>query len=92
MGSHDALECPGVRHICVVVHPICAQTELASGFCNTGSESLLHIGKSKRMILGQEGTVGVVDILGHQLGALVVGEQGMEGCTRRGESGWNKSD
>jgi len=44
------------------------------------------------MILGQEGTVGVVDILGHQLGALVVGEQGMEGCTRRGESGWNKSD
>ena len=77
-----------MRHICVVVHPICAQTELVSSFCDTGSESLLRIGKSERVILGQEGTVGVVDVLG----ALVVGEQGMEGCRRRGESGWNKSD
>ena len=72
----------------MVVHPIHTQTELASGFCNTGSELLLCIGKSECVILRQEGTVGVVDVLG----ALVVGEQGMEGCRRRGKSGQNKSD
>jgi len=72
--SHDALECPGKRHICVIVHPIRAQTELVSGLRDAGKEPLLRIGKTERAILGYEGAVDVVDVLG----ALAVGEQGVE--------------
>ena len=48
-------------------------TKLASSFHDAGSESLLHIGKTERAILGYEETVGAVNVLG-----LAVGEQGME--------------
>ena len=74
ISSHDALECPRKRHICVVVHPIRTQTELASGLRDAGSKPLLRIGKTERAILGYEGAVDVVDVLG----ALAVGEQGVE--------------
>ena len=72
--SHDALECPGERHVCVVVHPIRAKTELASGFRDAGPEPLLRVGKTERLVLGDEGPVDVVDVLG----ALAVGERGVE--------------
>ena len=49
---------PGKCHICVVVHPIGPETEHASGLGDTGSESLICIGKAKGAILGFEGTVG----------------------------------
>ena len=58
----------------MIVHPIRAEIELASGFRDTGAESLLRIGKSERAILGYEGTVDVVDVLS----ALAVGEKGVK--------------
>ena len=70
----------------MVVHPIRAQTELAGGFRDAGPESLLRIGKIERAILGYEGAVDIVDVLG----ALAVGEQEVEdhdgaaGRARRG--------
>ena len=72
--SHDALECPGERHVCVVVHPVRAKTELASGFRDAGSEPMLRVWKTERLVLGDEGAVDVVDVLG----ALAVGERGVE--------------
>src|SRR5712691_3813469 len=39
--NHGALEGPGERHICVVVHPIRAEAELVSGLRNAHAESLL---------------------------------------------------
>ena len=57
----------------MVVYPLRAQTELASGLRDAGSESLLRIGKTERAILGYEGAVDVVDVLG----ALAVGGQGV---------------
>jgi len=58
----------------VVVHPIRAKTELVSGFRDAGSEPLLCVGKTEHFVLGDEGTVDVVDVLG----ALAVGERGVE--------------
>jgi len=58
------LECPGKCHICVVVHPIGAETELASGLGDTGSKKVLGVVKTERAILGYEGAVDVVDVLG----------------------------
>ena len=58
----------------MIVHPIRAQTELASDLRDAGPESLLRIGKTERAILGYEGPVDVVDVLG----ALAVGGQGAE--------------
>ena len=58
----------------MVVYPIGAETELASGLRDTGPESLLGIGKPERVILGYEGMVDVVDVLG----TLAVGERGVE--------------
>ena len=55
---HDGLECPRKRHICVVVRAIGAETELASCLSDTGSESLICVGKTEGTILGYEGTVG----------------------------------
>ena len=54
----------------MVVHPIGAETELASGLRDAGSESLLGVRETERSILGYERTVDVVDVLG----ALAVGE------------------
>jgi len=59
----------------VVVHPIRAETELVSGFRDAGSEPLLRVGNTERFVLGDEGAVDVVDVLG----ALAVGERGVEG-------------
>ena len=73
-GSHDALFCPGKRHICVIVHPIRAETELEGGLGDAGPETLLGVVKPERAVLGHEGAVDVVDILG----ALAVGERGVE--------------
>jgi len=58
----------------MVIHPIRTQTELASSFRDAGSKSLLCIGETERVILRYKGAVDVVDVLG----ALVVGEQGVE--------------
>ena len=44
----------------MVVRPIRAQTELASGFRDAGPESLLRIGKIEPAILGYEGAVDIV--------------------------------
>jgi hypothetical protein len=60
----------------VVVHPIRADTELATGLHDTDPESLLGIRKSESAILGHEGTVDVDDVLS----VLAVGEQGVENC------------
>ena len=58
----------------MVVHPIRAHTELASGFRDAGSELLLRVGKTEYFVLGDEGAVDVVDVLG----ALAVGERGVD--------------
>jgi len=58
----------------MVIHPICTQTKLVSSFRDAGSKSLLCIGETECAILGYEGVVDVVNILG----ALAVGEQGVE--------------
>jgi len=52
--ASGALEGPGERHICVVVHPIRAEAELVSCLRNAHAESLLGIGKTERAILGYE--------------------------------------
>ena len=74
--SYDVLEYSRKRRICVVVHPIRADTKLATGLRDTDPKSLLGIRKFERAILGHEGTVDVVDVVG----VLVVGEQGVENC------------
>ena len=68
------LECPGKRHICVVVHPVGAETELASGLGDAGSKTVLGVVKAERAIFGNEGAMDVVDVLS----ALAVGEGGVE--------------
>jgi len=50
--SHGALEGPGERHVCVVVHPIRAEAELVSCLRNTHAESVPGIRKTERAILG----------------------------------------
>jgi len=71
----DVLECPEKRHICVVIHR--AEVELGSSLRDTDLESFLSIGKTERAVLGCEGMVGVVEILG----GLTVGKMG--GGSRR---------
>lgn len=74
--SHDALKCTEKHHVYVVVHPIHAKTELGSGLHDTCSELLLFIGKTEcaRLEYKDKGQVDVVNAIG----ALVVGEQGVE--------------
>jgi len=52
--SDGALEGPGERHICVVVHPIRAEAELVSCLRKAHAESLAGIGKPECAILGYE--------------------------------------
>ena len=61
--NHDVLEYSrkGLR-VCVVVHPISAETELALG--DAGPEAFLGVGETERAVLGHEGGVDVVHILG----------------------------
>jgi len=58
----------------VVIHPIRAETDLRAVSVIRGRGRCCVSGKTERAILGYEGTVDVVDVLG----ALAVGEQGVE--------------
>lgn len=58
----------------MVVHPIGAETELASGLGDAGSKSVIGVVKTGRAILGYEGPMYVVDVLV----VLAVGEGEVE--------------
>ena len=46
----------------MVIHPIGAETELASGLGDTGSKTMLGVVKTECAILGYKGVVDVVDV------------------------------
>ena len=61
--NHDSLlGGPGKCHICVVVHPVRAETELA--LSDAGPEAFLGIRETECAVLGHKGGVDIVHILG----------------------------
>ena len=73
-GKLDALVSPGKRHVCMIVHPIGTEVELAGGLRDACTKSLLGILETQRAILAYERTVDVVDVLSE----LAVAERRVE--------------
>jgi hypothetical protein len=59
----DALESQGERYVCVIIHPIGTEVELACGFRDASPESLLGILETQCAILLCERAVDIVDVL-----------------------------
>ena len=59
----DALESQGERYVCMIIHPIGAEVELACSFRDASPESLFGILETQRTILLRERTVDIVDVL-----------------------------